>query len=135
MRHLKTYKIFESEIDIDDYIHGSCELFTLAMHEELGYDMYFLFDSQAYFEDTDSYDTALVHAYCKDSDGNMYDASGVIDEEYLENEFENNDPYTEKISDKEFRKLSNSGFIQKIKRTEVELLRKYIKDNIEKYKK
>ena len=119
MRHLNYFK---EHIDVDQYQHGSCEVFALAMHMELGYDMYFLLDEQAFFEDDGDgfYGEALVHAYCGNKSGRMFDVTGEIDEDYLFKEFEVNEPKIIQVSDIDFQNMVNDKFIAKTDEKELQ---------------
>ena len=126
-----------SNFDIDIYEHGNCEVFALALHRELGYKVFFYMDDEAEFEgdDEDYTDTALVHAYAVDDDGNMFDASGQIDEEMLDDHADYVvSPRTEEVTEVDYRKKVKSGLIAPIVESEVDECRQYIRNNISKYK-
>jgi hypothetical protein len=128
MKHIKLFEDF----NIDIYEHGRCELFALALHEELGYDMYFYYDDEA--EIDDDYDTALVHAFAKDKNGILYDATGEIVEKDLDDHAEYvNSSRLEKIDIKEFHELVDSGFISEYNPDDITEIRKYIREHISKY--
>jgi hypothetical protein len=134
MRHLKLYE----EFNIDYYEHGRCEIFALALHKTLGYDMHFFLDEEAEFETEDGfeYGTALVHAYVKDKDGNMFDATGRINQENLEEDHSEyvNEPSDIIVDENLFRKFINDGFIADYKEHELNKVIEYIINNISKYK-
>jgi hypothetical protein len=133
----KLREILNENIDIEYYEHGQCELFTLALHKTLGYDMYFFIDNNAEFETEDGFDygDALVHAYCKDKKGNYFDASGLITLDEIENEHADfvNEPEHIFVTEKMFFNFIKNGFISKCDITELKKLKKYIKKNISKY--
>lgn len=137
MKYLKLFEEYSEEINIDMYEHGLCERFALALHEELGYTMYFYIDGEAEFETDGGYTTgeALIHAYATDENGNMFDATGKIEEDDLD-EHANyvNDGIKWKIkSKKEFDANVRSGFISQYSKDEIKKLRRYIRNNIDKY--
>lgn len=57
---------------MEDYLHGYCEYFAYALHQELGYPMYKVYDSEA------ETDMALVHVFCINPNGEYVDVRGVI---------------------------------------------------------
>jgi hypothetical protein len=128
-------------VNIEYYEHGQCELFALALHKSLGYDMYFFIDNNAEFETDDGFDygfdygDALIHAYCKDKKGNYFDASGLITLNDIENEHADfvNEPEHILVSEKMFYEYIQSGFISKFKTSELNKLETYIKENVSKY--
>jgi hypothetical protein len=124
-------------VNIEYYEHGQCELFALALHKTLGYDMYFFIDNNAEFENDDDfeYGDALIHAYCKDKKGNYFDASGMITLNNIEDEHANfvNEPEHILVNEKMFYDYVKSGFISKFKISELKKLETYIKENISKY--
>ena len=135
---VKNFKQFINEsLNIEYYEHGQCELFALALHKTLGYDMYFFIDNNAEFETDDGFDygDALIHAYCKDKKGNYFDASGLITLSDIENEHTDfvNEPEHILVSEKMFYDYIQSGFISKFKISELNKLETYIKENISKY--
>jgi hypothetical protein len=133
MKFIKTFESFNIEI----YEHGRCELFTLALHKELGFDMYFYLDKEAEFEDESGeifYDTALIHAYVKDKNNNLIDATGKIEEEDLDEHAEwvsNGESIV--VNQSKFDSLVDKGFISPYTKTELSDCQEYIKSNIEKY--
>ena len=124
-------------VNIEYYEHGQCELFALALHKTLGYDMYFFIDSNAEFETDDDfeYGDALIHAYCKDKKGNYFDASGLITLNDIENEHADfvNEPEHILVNEKLFYEYIQSGFISKFEISELNKLETYIKENVLKY--
>jgi len=125
------------KVNIEYYEHGQCELFALALHKTLGYDMYFFIDNNAEFETDDGFDygDALIHAYCKDKKGNYFDASGLITLNDIEHEHADfvNEPEHILVSEKIFYEYIQSGFISKFKISELNKLETYIKENASKY--
>lgn len=134
MKYIKLFEEF-SEKDLDIYEHGLCERFALALHEELDYTMYFYLDYVYDMGDSNFEGEVLVHAYATDNEGNMFDASGQIEEDYLDDHAPYvNDGFKHKInSKKEFDKFVDSGFISEYSEEEIKELRKYIRENIDKY--
>jgi hypothetical protein len=122
---------------IEYYEHGQCELFALALHKTLGYDMYFFIDNNAEFETDDGFDysDALVHAYCKDKKSNYYDASGLITLNDIEDDHTDyvNEAEHILVTEKLFNDYIQNGFISNFKITELNKLETYIKDNVSKY--
>lgn len=128
---MKKFKQFILEqIDIEYYKHGQCELFAYALHKILNYDMYFFVDNEAEFDD--EYELALIHAYCRDKNGNYFDANGLVTLDDIENEHTDyvNDPEHILVDDSMFFEYIQSGFISNFKQSELNILEKYIKDNI-----
>jgi len=124
-------------VNIKYYEHGQCELFALALHKTLGYDMYFFIDNNAEFETDDGFDygDALVHAYCKDKKSNYYDASGLITLNDIENEHTDfvNESEHILVSEKMFYEYIQNEFISKFEISELNKLETYIKENVSKY--
>lgn len=133
---MKYLQYFES-FNIDIYEHGRCEIFALALHKELNYDVFFLLDDEAYFDDFDEEKdrTVLIHAYTKDEKGNMFDAKGLISEEDLEDHADFvNSPRTIKVSEKEFNEFIKSKFIARYSPKELLECQIHIRNNVNKYK-
>tara|TARA_R110001592_G_scaffold357932_2_gene661839 strand:- start:58 stop:510 length:453 start_codon:yes stop_codon:yes gene_type:complete len=132
----KEYLIKEN-LNMEYYEHGQCELFALALHKTLGYDMYFFIDNNAEFETDEGFDygDALVHAYCKDDKGNYFDASGLVTLNDIENDHVEyvDEPEHILVTEKMFYDYIQSGFISKFKMSELNNLETYIKENLSKY--
>jgi hypothetical protein len=136
--YVKNFKEFINENNyIDYYEHGQCELFALALHKTLGYDMYFFIDNNVEFEIDNGFEcgNALVHAYGKDKNGNYFDASGLITLDDIENEHSEyvNEPEHRIVTEKIFYEYVQEGFISKFNIDELNKLKNYIKDNISNY--
>lgn len=134
MKHLKLFE----EFDISHFEHGKCEIFALALHKVLGYDIHFFLDDEAEFQDEDDYEyeTALVHAYAMDDNGRMFDATGEISKVNLEEDHAEyvNEPRDIIVDESLFKKMVNDGFIGKYTKHELNQAIDYIQDNINKYK-
>ena len=130
-------RVTDENVNIEYYEHGQCELFSLALHKTLGYDMYFFVDNNAEFETDDGFDygDALVHAYCRDKKGNYFDASGSITLNDIENEHTDfvNEPEHILVSEKMFYEYIRRWIIPKFKISELNKLETYIKENVSKY--
>jgi hypothetical protein len=130
MKHLNTFESF----NIDIYEHGSCEVFAFALHKELSYDMFFFLDEEAEFDD---YETgrALIHAYVKDKNGNMIDATGVISKHDLENNHANwvSSPNTIQVDEDMYSNFVESGFLAGHTEDELSSCIEYIRQNHNKY--
>ncbi len=130
-------EFLNENINIEYYEHGQCELFALAIHKTLGYDMYFFIDNNAEFETDEGFDygDALVHAYCKDKNGNYFDASGLITLNNIENEHADfvNEPNHIHVTEKMFYDYIQNGFISNFKTTELDKLKRYIIKNVSNY--
>ena len=123
--------------NIEIYEHGRCELGAYVLHLVLGYDMYFFLDEEAEFETDDGWvnDIVLIHAYCKDNKNNMYDITGHINENDLYEHAEwIQSPIHEKVTVEMFHQYIDEGFITNYTQNEINNLKKYIIDNIERYK-
>ena len=133
----KIREYLNENVNIEYYEHGQCELFALALHKTLSYDMYFFIDNDAEFEIDDGFDygDALIHAYCKDKKGNYFDASGLITLNDIENEHADfvNEPEHILVNEKMFYDYVQSGFISNFKISELNKLETYIKENVSKY--
>ena len=127
MKHLKLFEDF----NIDIYEHGRCELFALALHEELGYEMYLFLDEEAEFDNY--YGEALIHAYTKSPNDDLFDASGKVTLEDIENHGDWNVDWHRHININIFQEYVNSGFFTPYTKSEIYDCRKYISNNIEKY--
>lgn len=125
------------EIDIEDYLHGSCHLFALALHEELGYEMEFMWDMERWFSD-ETTGQALVHAYCilpkgKPFKGKYVDASGAVSKHFIESEYDYNILQYETYSKEKLEHDMKTKFLHKPEKHEIKKLREYIRKNIEMY--
>ena len=74
MQHSGVYYFtrFTCPGNMEDYLHGYCEYFAYALHQELGYPMYKVYDSEA------ETDMALVHVFCINPNSEYVDVRGVI---------------------------------------------------------
>ena len=135
---MKYFKLFE-EFNIDIYEHGRCEVFAFCLSDVMGYDMYFLLDDEAEIETEDGdyvIETVLVHAYCKDRDGNMFDATGQINKDDLYDHAEDIiEPRTIKVSSNGFFSFISDGIISHINDMNLSEIKIYIRNNEDKYKK
>lgn len=136
MKKIKTFETF----NIDIYEHGRCELFALALHLELGYDIFFYLDNDAEIETENGeyvFETVLVHAFAKDYRGNMFDATGEINKEDLEDHAEwVNSPQILKIKNKDmFDDYVKTKFLSDYDIKDISECRRYIRSDINKYTK
>lgn len=127
-----------NEFDIYQYEHGKCELAAYALHLVLGYDMYFYIDEEAEIETEEGeyvYDNVLIHAYCKDKNNTMYDITGIIDYNDLEDHADwVISPIHKKVNSKIYHKYIKDGFLSNYNEKELNKLKDYIKKNISLYK-
>ena len=133
---MKYIKLFEN-FSIDIYEHGRCELFAIALHKELDYDIYFFIDNNAEFETEDGFDygDALIHAYCKDEKNNCFDATGLVTISDIEDDHCEyvDEPEHIKVSDEMFEEYVRDGFIGDYDENEISKIRNYIKYNYKLY--
>jgi hypothetical protein len=57
--------------ELDQFLHGDCPIFAVALHRLTGYPIYGLVE----FDEVIGH-TVLIHAYVKAPDGKLIDASG-----------------------------------------------------------
>ncbi len=129
MKYLHLFENFE----IHTYEHGRCELFAYVLHKVMGYELYFHVDDEAEIETEEGYNTtttALVHAYCKDVDGNLYDATGRIEYSELEEHSDwVNEPRDILVSEELFNQFISDGFIGEYTSDEYNDVESYIIEN------
>jgi hypothetical protein len=126
--------LFVMRFDRESYLHGRCHIFALALHEVFGYKMELFWDTEAWFDDGETIDTALVHAYCIDSKGNLFDARGKVTRKLIEDDYEYNESEFSITTKSHLEKLMNQGVLGKPAKGELEFLKTYILNNKEKYK-
>ena len=54
-------------LSLGDFLHGFCDLFAKRLHDEFGYRVENLYDSEG----------GLIHSYCRTDDGRYVDVRGV----------------------------------------------------------
>jgi hypothetical protein len=126
-----------SELGLDDFEHGRCELFALALHEELGYDIKFFVDEEAEIETEDGviYDIALIHAYTEDENGVMFDATGKIKEDDLEDHADFiTYPNTLDVEKSDYSEFVSDEWIATYSDDDIKKAKSYIRANLDKYK-
>lgn len=75
------------EFILNHYLHGKCETFAIILHQVTGWKIEGYFDFEALDDELNPLPPCLVHAYCVHPSGTMVDASGVITDEMLGNDF------------------------------------------------
>lgn len=136
MKYLNKYIVFKENFDLDYYDQGACEVFMLALHEELGYDMYLYIDNEAsfYTDDEITYHPALIHAFTKNDKDELFDVNGKIHLENLEEHSDEiNDGEIIKIDRNELDNYISTHFLAPINKTQLKECRLYIRNNKSKY--
>jgi hypothetical protein len=138
LEELELIKLPNTEFYLSDYLHGRCHLFAQALHEELGYEIEFFWDEEAWFNEGEYIGIALVHAYCilpkgKPFRGKYVDVRGVVTKKMIEDEFDWNVPKYEKISIEQLKTLITNNVLFEGEKNEVKELRRYIRENIQFY--
>ena len=113
-------------MNLETYMHGDCHLFALALHQEFGYDMVYVFDEM----DIEVQSEVLIHAYCKTKNG-FVDARGFFNEEDALAEHDYSRPYTVDVSVREVHSLIETGFLHTPSFGQMDELTQYLKDNKE----
>lgn len=129
---LEEVEIPGTNLKILNYIHGRCQIFAKALHEELGYEMELLWDDDYWFIDSWETGNVLVHAYCVVGD-KCVDARGFFQKEIIDEDFECNTHRYEDTKLEELEELIREGVLDEPQKGEMEALRKFIKDNRENY--
>jgi len=122
-----------------DYIHGRCQVFAQALHEELGYELEFFWDHGYWFDDDDYPSTVLVHAYCilpkgVPFKGKYVDARGALSKRMMQQEYEYSIPLYEKYSIDRLEEDYKQNILEQPTKEEIKAVRNYIRENINKYK-
>lgn len=131
---LEYIKVPNTEYCLADYTHGRCHLFAQALHEELGYEMEFLWDNDYFFEDDDVPSIVLVHAYCilpkgKAFKGKYVDARGGVSKRMIEREYEYNSKWYEKFTIEQLKTAIKNKLLCKPDKGEIKALRNFIREN------
>ncbi|GAB6428254.1 hypothetical protein bcgnr5372_39110 [Bacillus luti] len=121
-----------------DYTHGRCHLFAQALHEELGYELEFLWDDEYWFEGDNAPSIVLVHAYCilpkgKPFKGKYVDARGGVSKRMIEREYEYNSKWYEKTTLEQLKETIKNKRLCKPDKGEIKAIRKFIRENINSY--
>lgn len=73
--------------DIELYSEGSCHVFAVALHRNLGWSMEVVRDeNETWWQDEadpDNYISSVVHVYALDNNGNAWDIHGVRPEGFI----------------------------------------------------
>ena len=122
-----------------DYIHGRCHVFAQALHEELGYEMEFLWDDDYWFDNANTPSIVLVHAYCilpkgKAFKGKFVDARGSVSKRMIEEEYEWNSLWYEKTTLDKLKATIRNKRLDKPEKGEIKAIREYIRKNLHVYK-
>jgi hypothetical protein len=127
-----------TEFDKEHYRFGACHLFSLALHQELGYDMYFFWESLPNMNQLNEENPeTLIHAFAISSKGDKFDVDGKTNDEKIGSTYAKVDYSTVRKETKEsVDKLIWSGILAlwSYDAGEVEELRKYIRKNIQRYR-
>lgn len=135
---LEDIDVPKTSYNLMDYIHGRCHLFAQALHEELGYEMEFLWDDEYWFEGDNVPSIVLVHAYCilpkgKPFKGKYVDARGGVSKRMIEREYECNSEWYEKVTLEQLKAAIKNKTLCKPDKGEIKALRKFIRENISSY--
>lgn len=127
-----------TQYNLMDYTHGRCHIFAQALHEELGYEMEFLWDNDFWFEGDNIPSIVLTHAYCilpkgKAFKGKYVDARGGVSKRMIEREYEYNSLYYEKFSLEQLKATIRNKCLDRPEKGEIKALRQFISNNLEKY--
>jgi hypothetical protein len=114
---------------LEDYLHGSCHIFVLALNMEYGHPIQLVMDAN----DLETGREVLIHAYCV-SGNRAIDARGFYDKKYVLKSFDYNEPYHKDVTEQELREMIEKGFGHFPTDGEIESLREYIKKNEFRYK-
>lgn len=116
-------------MDLDNYLHGECHIFAWALHLEFGYPMRFAFD----YYDLEIEGEVLIHTFCINCE-DAIDARGRVDINEVLYDFNYNEEYFEDVTEDRLKSLIEEGFIHSPDDGQLQLVRKYIRSNIDKYK-
>lgn len=120
--------------DLSDYIYGRCHIFALALQEELGYEMEFLWDTDYWFDGEDFPSKVLIHAYCilpkgKEFKGKYLDARGLVSKRMIELEYDWNTRCYELTSKEQLKEIINNLVLEAPEIGEIQAIRKFIREN------
>lgn len=113
----------------EQYMHGDCHIFAIALNEELKYPIQLAMDEY----DVNIDGEALIHAYCVQDDSAVHVGGKTKIDNILE-EFEYNIPYFRDVTVKDINELIKDGFLQGYKKEQLEDIKRHIRSNIELYK-
>ena len=126
-----------TEFDKDHYRFGACHLFALALHLELGYDMYFFWESFPNMKQLDEENPeTLIHAFTCSSTGEKFDVDGKTNNEKIGSIYAKmDDSMVRKETKESVDTLIWSGILAlwSYDDGEVEELRKYIRKHSNQY--
>lgn len=115
-------------MDLDNYLHGECHIFSWALHLELGYPIRLAIDEY----DFDIEGEALIHAFCVKGEYAV-DVRGHVQLSEILDEFVYYEAYFLDVTEQELRKLVNEGFIHHPKDGQLDYVREYIRSNLSNY--
>ena len=115
-------------MNLENYLHGECHLFALALHQVFGYEMVFVFDEM----DSEVETEVLIHAYCKNGE-HCVDARGVFEEKNALDDYDYNLPYQVDVSKKEAYSLIETGFLHAPAFGQMDNLMDYVQANKSQY--
>jgi hypothetical protein len=128
---------------IEEYIHGRCQIFALALGRTLNYRITIMWDAQLEdqpqdwneFDEPTEYGANLVHAYCTRDDGTYVDASGTISRQAAETDHGDCwEPDHREIQVSELNNLMAEGIVEAPAANELEELSRFIKANLDVYR-
>lgn len=122
-----------TEIDKEHYRFGSCHVFALALHRELGYELKFFWDTLPNMDDLNEDEpNCLIHAFAVSPFGNKYDVDGLTTIQNIETVYRklDNDLIRHESEDS-VQKLMWGGILALGEDDEIMILQEYIRDNIE----
>ncbi|KSU87533.1 hypothetical protein ABEP17_08595 [Priestia flexa] len=129
---LKT-TILNTSFQLFDYITTRPHLFAIALHQELGYPIEFMWNSDFKFKDESAPRVVLIHAYCVLPNHQYLDARGYVSHDLIAQEKPHQHAYYERVSSKQIEKLTNLGRLCKEELLEIDSLRDFIKEHVHVY--
>lgn len=118
---------------LSDYLYGRCQIFAQALHEELGYEIQCLWDTDYWFDDADSPSTVLAHAYCVLPNGEFMDARGIISKEAVLYDYDCNCPFFGIYSLAKLKEAYNNNILEEPTQKELHAIREFIRTEINTY--
>lgn len=115
-------------MNIEQYLHGDCHIFAMALHLEFGYQIQLAIDKF----DLDTESEVLIHAYCVHQEKAIH-ASGKVDLEKILDDYDYNDEYFVNVSKEVLENLVNTGFLHAPTEKQIENIREYIRQNKNKF--
>jgi len=111
---------------VENYLYGYCHIFAMALNKLFGYQIEALWDLSP--DDLDEGMSGLVHMYAVKPDGTKLDASGILTDERLEQEYSDcNEPDIRQHTINDIKKMMSTGELVKISSKSYEDVLNYIK--------